>query len=101
MEILKWKKLATEMKNSIDGLNKCSDTDGEKISEMADRPERIMQNEPWRDRLKDDTQTVVNKRYNKKISQTERGNEANVVFRENNVKFSKLMTDNKPCCYCC
>ena len=46
MEILKWKKLATEMKNSIDGLNKCSDTDGEKISEMADRPERIMQNEP-------------------------------------------------------
>ena len=34
------------MKNSIDGWNKCSDTDGEKISEMADRPERIMQNEP-------------------------------------------------------
>lgn len=45
MEILKWKKLATEVKNSIDGLNKGFDTDEEKISEMGDRSEQIMQNE--------------------------------------------------------
>ena len=66
MEILKWKKSATEIKNSIDGLNKGFDTDEEKISEMGDRLEQIMQNELWRDKLMDNTQAVVNKRYNKK-----------------------------------
>lgn len=71
MEILKWKKLATEVKNSIEGLNKSFDTDEEKISEMGDRSEQIMQNELWRDKLMDNTQAVVNKRYNKKISQIE------------------------------
>ena len=72
MEILKWKKSATEIKNSIDGLNKGFDTDEEKISEMGDRLEQIMQNELWRDKLMDNTQAVVNKRYNKKLSQIER-----------------------------
>ena len=72
MEILKWKKSATEIKNSIDGLNKGFDTDEEKISEMGDRSEQIMQNELWRDKLMDNTQAVVNKRYNKKLSQIER-----------------------------
>ena len=72
MEILKWKKSATEIKNSIDGLNKGFDTDEEKISEMGDRSEQIMQNELWRDKLMDNTQAVVNKGYNKKLSQIER-----------------------------
>ena len=37
--------MATEVKNSIEGLNKSFDTDEEKISEMGDRSEQIMQNE--------------------------------------------------------
>lgn len=95
-EILELKKITTEIKNSVDGLNKDFKTDEERIGEMADRSEQIIQNELWRDKLMDNIQAMIKQKDTvRRYHKFEREWGKSTSWR-NNVKFSKLITDNMP-----